>query len=524
MHVRDMRFLLERASSDSRHACLRESIDAMPVGMGIAVAGQCRFANPALRAMTGMQAGEVVPGLLMNALDAPRAGNQAARASGGYMRLPDKNGGTGDFLFNSAAVECDGESGVVLCLADISGQKRLEQALIAARETAESAASARGQFLAMVSHEVRTPLNGVMGILQLASLQVTDSDLKEHLDTAFSLCGNLLQILSDILDISKIESGSLSIVAEEFALDNTVRNTLAPFQAAARNKNISLHCSVDPALPETLFGDAGRVHQLLLNLVGNAVKYTQTGQIELEILRVPARDAGTLWVLFAVSDTGVGIPAEKMVDIFEPFHRVDDGYVLRQAGVGLGLAIVRRLVRLMGGDICLFSQEGLGTENHLVLPFELPAEPETPPESVSEAASGNDQGEDRGNADSRSWSAPRILVVDDDATNLMTMRLLLDALGYPADTAESGPQALQMLKERSYALVFMDIPRPGMAAYEATARKRAAPGPDAPAIVALTAHTMRGDREKMLSQGFDEYMAKPVIVEDLKALLRRLIG
>jgi two-component system sensor histidine kinase EvgS len=228
-------------------------------------------------------------------------------------------------------------------------------------------------------------------------------------------------------------------------------------------------------------------------------------------------------VLFAVSDTGVGISAAQMNGIFEPFQRGDDGYVRRQSGVGLGLAIVRRLVQLMDGELCMFSREGQGMETHLILPFTLPGEPGTTTESA-----GDDDEDVRGwgETDSCAWSAdtPRILVVDDEGTNLMTMQFLLGALGYPADVAESGLRALQMLQERRYALVFMDIQMPGMDGYEATAEIRAAPGLEALPIVALTAHAMHGDRERMLSRGFDEYMAKPVIVGDLKKLLRRLLS
>jgi CheY-like chemotaxis protein len=331
----------------------------------------------------------------------------------------------------------------------------------------------------------------------------------------------LLRILNDILDFSKMESGVLSIQAGDFSLDAAVSATLVSFQGAARDKNISLRCSMDPALPKRLSGDAGRVHQLLLNLVGNAVKYTQEGRIELEVLRLPAHDAKAIRVLFAVSDTGVGISAERLAGIFEPFQRGDDSYVLRQSGVGLGMAIVRRLVRLMGGDLCVFSREGQGTENHLILPFGPSAEAE----SAQESADG-EENEDWGVTDYCAWSAdtPRILVVDDDATNLMTTQLLLGAAGYPADVAEDGPLALDMLRKRRYGLVFMDIQMPGMNGYEVTAAIRAVPELDALPIVAFTAHAMYGDREKMLSRGFDEYMAKPVMADDLKALLCRMLG
>ena len=525
-HVRDVRFLLGDEPFGARTPLFR-SVNAMPVGIGIAVAGQCRFANPALQAMTGMRAGEAVSPLLMNALGASQVADPLdARSSGGYIHLSGSGGITEDFLCNSVAVEYEGESGVTFCLTDISKQKGLERKLIAARETAEAAVKARERFLAVVSHEVRTPLNGVMGILQLASLQEMESGFKGQLRTALSLCENLLQILSDILDLSRIESGLLSKVVEEFSPDDTAYATLASFQDAARDKGISLHCSVDPSLPKKLLGDAGRVRQLLLNLLSNAVKYTQEGKIELEILRVPACDAATLKVLFAVSDTGMGVSVESMNYIFEPFQRGDGGYVLRQSGVGLGLAIVRRLVRFMAGELCLFSQQGLGTEIHLILQFELPDEAVTGPAAILESVRADGKNEDCTETDCCAWSAdtPRILVVDDKSVNLTTTQLLLGSLGYPTDVAESGLQALQVLQERRYALVFMDIEMPEVDGYQAAAAIRAVFGADAPTIVALTAHAMRGDREKMISLGFDEYMAKPVMVGELKDLLRRLAG
>ena len=504
-------------------ARLRECIDALPVGIGIAVAGQCRFANPALQAMADVAVGDAVPSPLMDALGALQTGNAADAR---HLRLPVPDGGMGDFLLNSAVVEYERTRGVAFCLADLSGQKRFERDLIAARDAAEAAADARGRFLAMVSHEVRTPLNGVMGLLQIIALQEADSELKEYLDSAFSLCKHLVQILSDILDLSRIESGSLLIAAEEFSLDDAARTTFVSFQEAAREKNVSLHFNVDTSLPKKLLGDAGRVRQLLWNLVGNAVKYTQAGQIEVEILRVPARDEAACKVLFVVSDTGVGISAARMAGIFEPFQRADDGYVRLQTGVGLGLAIVRRLVLLMGGELCLFSREGLGTENHLILPFALAAEAEAAPAILAKAANADDKDADRGQAEycDESADVPRILLVDDEVTNLVTMQMLLTTLGYQADVAENGPRALQKLKERRYALVFMDIQMPGMDGYETTARIRAMPGLDPLTIVAFTGRAMHDDREKLLSQGFDEYMAKPVIVDKLQTLLRRLVG
>lgn len=496
----------------------REILDALPVGIGILTAGQCCFANLALRAMTDIQPGEPAPSPFLNAFGAP----QTDTVSDAYLCLPRPEGGMGDFLCHAAPVDYEGEPGVILCLMDISRQKVLEKTLIASRETAEAAARERGRFLAMMSHEVRTPLNGIMGLLQLALLYEMDNELKGQLDTAFSLCKDLLRILSDMLDFFKMESGSFNTRTDEFSLANTVDATLALFQETALDKHISLECRMDPSLPDSLSGDGGRVHQLLLNLVGNAVKYTQAGQIELEVLRLPAHAAGTLKALFVVSDTGRGISAERMNNIFEPFQRGDDDYVLRQTGVGLGLAIVKRLVQLMDGELCVFSREGLGTENHLILPFKLPVEAETAPESADADAKNEDWGE----ADYCVWrpDAPRILIVDDEACNLVVTQLLLGALGYPNDVAENGKQALNMLTAQRYALVFMDIQMPGMDGYATAAAIRAIPGLEALPIVAFTAHAMQGDRENMLSWGFDEYMAKPVLAGDLQILLSRLLA
>jgi CheY-like chemotaxis protein len=357
--------------------------------------------------------------------------------------------------------------------------------------------------------------------LQLILLHEVESGFKEHLDNAFSLCRGLLQILSDVLDFSKMETGSLPIVAEEFSLAGTAQAALVSFHEAAEEKNLSLRCDMDPALPEKLSGDAGRVRQLLLNLVGNAVKYTREGRVELDVVRVPTRDALTIRVLFVISDTGMGISPEGMANIFEPFQRGDEDYVLKQRGVGLGMPIVRRLVRLMRGELCVFSRAGQGTEIHMVLPFAPPAAEAAPANAADE------EDTDWGDADFCAWraDAPRVLVVDDEGSNLMIVQLLLGILGYPTDVADSGPQALRMLRERSYALVFMDIQMPGMDGYEATAAIRAMPGLEALPIVALTAYAMRGDREKILSRGFDDYMAKPVMAGDLKKMvLRRLAG
>lgn len=494
---------------------LQNVLDALPLPAGLETNGRWRLAGAALRRALGARPDSPVP--------FPRPKNSLDSAGGATRRigLTRADGTRGEFLCACGPLHWAGEQGTLVVLADISDCKRVEQELIAARDAAEASAKARGDFLAVMSHEVRSPLNGIMGLLQLAVLEEENADVRGYLDTALALSHSLLQILSEILDFSKMESDCPVLADESFSPENILHTTLASFQSTAAEKNIELSCGRDPALPEQLRGDAGRIHQLLFNLVGNAVKYTPEGRIDVNVLRLPPHGENGIRVLFVVADSGLGVPPDELRRIFHPFSRGEAGYVRRQTGVGLGLSIVRRLVQLMGGSLCLFSGEGEGTEAHLILPLAPASEEKPAAPGVCLAEESAVRRDEDGRV--RQAEAARVLVVDDDRVNRMAVKLMLGTLGLPADEAEGGARALRMLEERDYALVLLDIQMPDMDGFETLRRIRASARTASLPVAALTALAMRGDRERILEAGFDDYLSKPILLEKLDELRRRLL-
>ncbi|WP_051053264.1 PAS domain S-box protein [Pseudodesulfovibrio piezophilus] len=390
-------------------------------------------------------------------------------------------------------------------------RKGNERDLLKAKELAEAASQSKSEFLANMSHEVRTPLNGVLGMLQLAQTTDLTEEQRDYVDTALSSGRSLLSIINDILDFSKIEAGKLEVVTEPFSFSQLVQDVLMTFRGQARNKGIDLVLDLPDEIPEPLVGGKGRLRQILFNLVGNGVKFTTDGHVGIfaQILR-QKRDAGTLLLLICVEDTGIGIPDDKIEDIFEPFTQVDGSYVRQHQGTGLGLGIVKRLVDLLNGTLTIDTEEGRGTALYLTMEFGI--------ESMSLA-------ESLGNFPDRS-SGKRFLVVEDNRVNRILAARMLAKLGHDSDVACDGWEALEKLKNEDFDAVFMDIQMPGMDGVATTSRIRAAkPGsginPEIP-IVAMTAHAMLGDREVFIDSGMDEYIAKPVELDEISSTIARL--
>ncbi len=399
-----------------------------------------------------------------------------------------------------------GELGLLADALDrMAGETRTAlESLRQARDSAQEASRAKSEFLAGMSHDIRTPLNGVVGMLHLLQTTGTDEEQTGYVETALRSSERLSELLTDILDLSRIESNKLTLSEEVFSLAGMEQSLRDVFAVQARDKGIDLDVWVDPRIPSHLLGDEDRLRRILFNLIGNAVKFTATGRVSIGVELITAEGERPCRVRFSVQDTGVGIPPERLKDAFEPFIQLGGGKTDRM-GAGLGLAIVSRLVKLMEGDLVMESAPGQGTTVAATLPFMPAPAPEEAVDVRREAV------------DCRSM---RILLVEDDPVNRLAMKALLGKMGCVVAEACDGSEALEFLRNETVDLVFMDVQMPVMDGLEATRLIREELGSFVP-VIAITAYAMVGDRERFLAEGMDDYVAKPVAPEELRRVLER---
>jgi signal transduction histidine kinase/CheY-like chemotaxis protein/streptogramin lyase len=386
----------------------------------------------------------------------------------------------------------------------VQRQKReIERLLAEAKQTSEM----KSEFLANMSHEIRTPLNGVLGMTDLVLATHLQPEQREYLKTARQSAESLLTILNDILDFSKIEAGRLELNPVEFSLAHCLERTRKMFALPVQSKRLQYTTHVDEDVPDALVGDPDRLNQLLLNLVGNAVKFTHEGGVAVRVHRESSGDA--LLLHFAVQDTGIGIPAEKCGVIFDAFRQADGSTTRKYGGTGLGLAICSRLAQLMGGRIWVESELGCGSTFHFTAQFraaEAHAETSRQLRKLGVAVAAQPLA-----------AHLRILLAEDNAVNQRLTTRLLERRGHSVKVASTGRQALEMLEKDAFDLVLMDVQMPDMDGLQATAaiRAREHGAGRHTRIVALTAHTMKGDRERCLEAGMDGYLSKPVNADEL---------
>ncbi|MGK0240546.1 MAG: signal transduction histidine kinase/DNA-binding NarL/FixJ family response regulator, partial [Candidatus Pelagisphaera sp.] len=376
---------------------------------------------------------------------------------------------------------------------------QLSQALAKAEEGSRT----KSQFMAMMSHEIRTPMYGVLGVLELLEDTELDDEQKEYLSVAQSSGNSLMNIINDILDYSQLEAGRLEINAVLFDVTHTVEEVNLLFKPIVDTKGLKFETIIGNEVPAYLHGDLQRIRQVLCNLIGNAVKFTEHGSISTSIEYTAINNSiGILKI--SITDTGIGIPKVKQGELFEDFTQGDPSYSRKFGGTGLGLAISRRLTKLMGGEIGVQSVEGKGSIFWFHVPIAVAGSDPGAYEELPKVLAASPA--------ERKTQRLNILVVDDTPTNGLVARKMLEKLGHSVDAALSGLEAIEAVTARRYDLVFMDISMPEMDGLKATAAIRDfdAPTGDVP-IIALTAYAMKGDRERFILAGMDDYLSKPMV-------------
>ncbi len=421
------------------------------------------------------------------------------------LTLRHKAGKLTDVLFNGSVYKDDRGNvlGVVVVARDITDQKRFENELIEAKTTAERATrkaeestKLKEAFLANMSHEIRTPMNAIIGFSDILSKRPLGEQEKEHVRTIKSAGENLLTIINDILDISKIEAGMMTFEENNFNMKDSFKLLNEMLIGKAKEKNLELLFNCDQDVPDVLLGDHTRLTQIIINLTGNAIKFTQKGTVQVNV-KVLKSEGQNVLLEFQISDTGIGIPKDKLDHIFERFRQAESHTTRKYGGTGLGLSIAKQLVELQGGTLSVKSEPEVGSVFSFCIPYKRSSQGQPTMETAEKKYNMDD------------LSKLKILLVEDNQLNIKLILSLFSENKLKLKVAENGSLGIEKLKESDFDIILMDMEMPGMNGYEATTIIRKEMKSDIP-IIAMTANAMAGERERCLSLGMNDYISKPI--------------